>query len=233
MPQYVGYDPWHDAAQYGAGLGQSLTQAFQQMPQQRLQLAMGLAQAKAQQNALGAQLQRQQMMEQQNEQLRQVQMQEARARTAAAQAQFQKTTTPPPLKPKDTIELVTGEDKVPIGVFDYTTKQYTPFGGGNSGGGLGATPSKRMDENQQIENYGKLFSSYTGALANGFNTNQPAMFNTLSNVVARLGQNILAPRTNSVPAAFGLTPTNQPPQLGATNAAPTVRRWNPVTNQLE
>lgn len=232
MPQYVGYSPWTDAANYGAGLGQSLTQAFQQMPQQRYQMALGVAQMGARQQALAAQMQRQQAMEQQNEQLRQVQMQEAQARTAAAQAQLGKINQPPPVKPKDTIEIIKGEGGVPMGYFDYTAKKYMPFGsssGTNSPSGFGGpapTP------NQQLHDLGGLMNTFILARQNGMDTNAPTLFNNLSNVLSGLGQKMLVPpqtpqlgsasQTTNAPPQFGLTPTNSP-----------VRRYNPTTGQLE
>lgn len=49
MPDYIGYSPWQDAANMGAGIGQSLGQAMLALPQQRAQLAMHQQALQAQQ----------------------------------------------------------------------------------------------------------------------------------------------------------------------------------------
>jgi hypothetical protein len=222
MPQdYVGYSPWTDAAAYGQGLGQSLGQALINMPQQRMQIAAGIAQMGARQAQQQQLLQMRQLQMEQAEDLRKVQMQEALARTSAAQAQLGKTQQQPQIKPKDTVEIIKGEGGVPIGYFDYTEKKYIPFGSGsgptNTGGFGGPAPTP----NQQLHDLGGLMNTFITARQNGMDTNAPTLFNNLSNVLSGLGQKMLAPTQQQAPQ-LGVPPTNAPApfQLSPTNQSP-------------
>lgn len=71
MPNFVGYSPWSDAANYGQGLGQSLSAAMLQMPQQRAELAMRVQQLQREQAYHQQQMQQMQMYRQQQNTLAQ------------------------------------------------------------------------------------------------------------------------------------------------------------------
>src|ERR1019366_4531675 len=153
MGNYVGYSPWTDAGNYGAGLGATLGKALIEQPQLRYQLALQQQQmAQQQQQQIAGQqyregqlgmskaeldLHRQELV--QNDQMHQIELQRLQKQTELEQKgtwKLGETKAGTPYR----INTITGETVPLDGVFQQGggTNQSTSLGG------LGVVPTQNQ-----------------------------------------------------------------------------------------
>lgn len=244
MPQYVGQQPWSDAAAYGAGLGQTLSRSMLQLPQERAQQAVQLGQLQQQQKQqqlimllAQARLAQQQQSAQSREGLEQKQGAYYDARTQALGQ-------PKPTKeqPNKWVYDKNGDFFYNQATGEQKPNTIKPTGGlGQSGGGIPPAAQgadiKALGDTWQGLNRTAQYGMAHPEVQNPTNASY-SQFSQATNMAPQIlkllmglrGQQPMAaqPLQEAVTPGLGQSPTNQPPQ-----AAPKVRRYNPATGQLE